>query len=548
MPGMPDFSYLYANDFKFKEIDPYAAEKQRLTLRQLTDAREYQRAQLRHMQLQEQEAADKRQRARALQSLFWTGVKPTREQILAADAIGGMALIREMDAQDKEARLAESAGVEALTKKNAQQLAVNKAIANIGMQAAQIPLIDISPEDLKRGKLQPREEYFNQGVAGTLIDAGITPAEQFGAFPVPADQRAAEMYFAQVNGPDELRKYKAALEKDRQDKQIAALNIADKQWEQAGRMLGGVTGQPSWETFRSSLPVEMQAQISPRYSPPEAARVQNMMLTAQQRATEARQTMPNTPDELIFWMEQPERTPQEKEMGGSALNRMTTYHTAIRPNVVSAAPGLVDAVMQNPNLWDNLTPTAKTEIAPEIAKRGGGAIFGKPLSESAIGKLSDSRSAVAALRDLREVLKANEQYIGPVSGLQAINPYSDARKAQANIDMVRQRVGKALEGGVLRKEDEEKYRRILATLTDVPSTAIYKVDQLIGTLERDIETFTDEQKKAGRRVSSEPESPKPAPSEIPNPLLNAPSSSSGGVPKVGDMYQGSRVKKVTKVR
>src|SRR5207237_10197195 len=84
----------------------------------------------------------------------------------------------------------------------------------------------------------------------------------------------------------------------------------------------------------------------------------------------------------------------------------------------------------------------------------------------------------------------------------ALNPYSDARKAQAKIDLVKQRVGKALEGGVLRKEDEDKYKKILATLNDEPSTAISKVDNIIATLERDIEIFVDEQKAAGGRVST----------------------------------------------
>jgi hypothetical protein len=45
--------------------------------------------------------------------------------------------------------------------------------------------------------------------------------------------------------------------------------------------------------------------------------------------------------------------------------------------------------------------------------------------------------------------------------MQTVNPWSGSRKVQAEIDRVRQLVGKALEGGVLRKEDEEKYKKIL---------------------------------------------------------------------------------------
>lgn len=188
-----------------------------------------------------------------------------------------------------------------------------------------------------------------------------------------------------------------------------------------------------------------------------------------------------------------------------------------RPKPVAASGGggsqssdLVKAVLDNPTLWDNLTPSKKGEIAPELAKAGFKG-FGKGMTDATIGKLSESRSAVASLRDLRTTLQENEQFIGPVAGLEALNPYSEARKAQAKIDLVRQRVGKALEGGVLRKEDEEKYKKILATLRDEPSTAIFKVDNLIATIERDMEIFIDEQRGAGRRVGSPSAAPAASP-------------------------------------
>jgi hypothetical protein len=161
---------------------------------------------------------------------------------------------------------------------------------------------------------------------------------------------------------------------------------------------------------------------------------------------------------------------------------------------------LVGAVLENPELYDRLTAKQIGEIAPALNAAGFKG-FGKTLTEGAITKIAESKSAVASLRDLRQTLLDNEQYIGPVAGLQALNPYSDARKAQAKIDLVKQRVGKALEGGVLRKEDEDKYKKILATLRDEPSTAISKVDSIIETLERDLETFVESQRSAGRRVN-----------------------------------------------
>ena len=162
--------------------------------------------------------------------------------------------------------------------------------------------------------------------------------------------------------------------------------------------------------------------------------------------------------------------------------------------------GLAKTVFANPILYDDLTPSIKAAIAPDLASMGFTG-FGKKLSDAAITKLSDSRNAISSLKDLRDILLKNERYIGPVAGWQATNPWSPARQAQSDIDRVRQRVGKAMEGGVLRKEDEEKYKKILATLNDTPSTAIYKVDQIISNLENEIVIFSEEQRKAGRNVS-----------------------------------------------
>ena len=68
---------------------------------------------------------------------------------------------------------------------------------------------------------------------------------------------------------------------------------------------------------------------------------------------------------------------------------------------------------------------------------------------------------------------------------------------------MRQTVGKALEGGVLRKEDEEKYKKILATLADTPETAIYKIESLISALGRDVSIYKANQLSAGRFVKGQ---------------------------------------------
>ena len=124
----------------------------------------------------------------------------------------------------------------------------------------------------------------------------------------------------------------------------------------------------------------------------------------------------------------------------------------------------------------------------------------KPLSDTAISQIQQSQSAVSNLTALKGIVEKNLQFVGPIAGLARFNPFSQARQIQAEIDRVRQQVGKTLEGGVLRKEDEEKYKRILATLADTPQTALYKIDSLISSIQRDIELYKNLQQETGRFV------------------------------------------------
>lgn len=160
---------------------------------------------------------------------------------------------------------------------------------------------------------------------------------------------------------------------------------------------------------------------------------------------------------------------------------------------------LVNAVLNNPSLYNDLTSTVKGKIAGQLAEAGFSG-FGKMLSDAAIKEITQTKGAITELEFLKQLIENNQDKIGPIVGLEALNPYSEKRKIQADIDRIRQTVGKALEGGVLRKEDEEKYKKILATITDTPSTALYKLDSLINSLSRDISTYTELQGVSGRNV------------------------------------------------
>ena len=125
------------------------------------------------------------------------------------------------------------------------------------------------------------------------------------------------------------------------------------------------------------------------------------------------------------------------------------------------------------------------------------------LTDAAITKVTDTRSAIRDVGRLRSAIETSE-LTGPLTGLRAKNPYdTDSRELQAEIDRVRQKVGKALEGGVLRKEDEEKYKKILPTMTDTKEIALKKIEKLEKTLAQDLEDYVYIQSNYGKGRTGE---------------------------------------------
>lgn len=88
---------------------------------------------------------------------------------------------------------------------------------------------------------------------------------------------------------------------------------------------------------------------------------------------------------------------------------------------------------------------------------------------------------------------------------------ADAKSRQAVIDLAKQIIGKGLEGGVLRKEDEAKYARILPTIGDAPEVAQAKLTSLISVLgqrrARTIESLSDAGFNVSKYERTEPTKP-----------------------------------------
>lgn len=106
--------------------------------------------------------------------------------------------------------------------------------------------------------------------------------------------------------------------------------------------------------------------------------------------------------------------------------------------------------------------------------------FNKSLSAADTSKVGDGRDAANKLVDLEKIINQNVDIIGPVMGrVGKMNPYDErAQNLDSELRTARQMIGKYMEGGVLRKEDEIKYENMLPKLSDTPEVAKYKLKQV----------------------------------------------------------------------
>lgn len=133
-------------------------------------------------------------------------------------------------------------------------------------------------------------------------------------------------------------------------------------------------------------------------------------------------------------------------------------------------------------------------------------VFGKAragleLSDTAIKTINDLHGGITDLQKLYTQIEG-KNLTGPLRGLFSNIPGNvEQQTLQSEIDRVRQTIGKALEGGVLRKEDEEKYKKILPTINDPKEVALRKMKQLYQKLNEDLSGYVNLQKGYGTATS-----------------------------------------------
>ncbi|UOF78698.1 hypothetical protein [Caudoviricetes sp.] len=176
-----------------------------------------------------------------------------------------------------------------------------------------------------------------------------------------------------------------------------------------------------------------------------------------------------------------------------------------REDLINAAYQAVQAGdykgLKNIKDLDQLLTSYETSKAKALEASGEGGKL--ELSDKAIDIVNSLQGGLSDIDRLEETLTANPNVTGNFAGLMASKPFGftineQAAAVQAQIDRVKQVIGKALEGGVLRKEDEEKYKKILPTVRDPQSVALSKIAELRRKLAEDLKNYVTLQSTYGK--------------------------------------------------
>lgn len=121
----------------------------------------------------------------------------------------------------------------------------------------------------------------------------------------------------------------------------------------------------------------------------------------------------------------------------------------------------------------------------------GTATTGTKLPAGALTELSNTQEALNLLPQLSGLITEGGSAFGPLEGpIRSMIPWDKTgQKAKSTITLIKQIIGKGLEGGVLRKEDEYKYENILPKLGDTESTVRTKIELLQQTLNNKYNTL-----------------------------------------------------------
>jgi hypothetical protein len=133
-------------------------------------------------------------------------------------------------------------------------------------------------------------------------------------------------------------------------------------------------------------------------------------------------------------------------------------------------PGFIDQ--------DKIYKDLQIQKAKQDLKEVGANGQGKQLPPAQVLAVNEGVALPQGLKDIRATIEQNKDAFGPVKGfLSSMNPYDEKTKTMdSQLRTSAQAFGRFMEGGVLRKEDEDKYRKMFPELGDTPEVAQNKLD------------------------------------------------------------------------
>lgn len=183
---------------------------------------------------------------------------------------------------------------------------------------------------------------------------------------------------------------------------------------------------------------------------------------------------------------------------------------AIKRGDMTAASAMRQAIREaaaegrDPNVAWQMAETARHNLAMEENARN--TKIGRPLIAGDVEDISNVDEGIKLAKALNfksgdtgvmpSVTGAMPNWVTSTTGIGV-----EAKSRQGQINLVKQIIGKGLEGGVLRKEDEEKYKLILPTLSDADEVVQSKIKGLIRTLEQKRATRLDALEDANYNVT-----------------------------------------------
>jgi hypothetical protein len=259
-------------------------------------------------------------------------------------------------------------------------------------------------------------------------------------------------------------------------------------------------GLISEEDARQFLMQTAQAQ------PDQLLRVFDTFLTPAMREKEAAQrkasTLEVSPGATVYDVATGQAT---FTAPASAAQEETARHNQAMERIAALTAGRAEAAQHE---------TARHNLEMERLRAAGQAqkAQGRPLLASQAQRFGEIDFGLRQAYDLSKQLEGKgapglasqvgAAVGGYVPGLTEYTGWGEsALDRQATIDLTKQIIGKGLEGGVLRKEDEIKYAKILPKISDPPAVAKSKLDGLVKALEAKREEDIEAAKEAGYDVS-----------------------------------------------